>query len=137
MDDDRVLELLKSVHRQVAETRGAKGKPVRTEAPPIPHAALPELDPRNPIFQSWNTYRREVGGLIGRGLEGIWIVIKDSEILGLYPAARFALTAVLRESQDARDTILIKQIRAVEPASTLTQLNLRCKSSPLPLAKTA
>jgi hypothetical protein len=98
---------------------------------------LPEHQPDNPVFRPWNKYRQVVADLLAKGFEGFWLVIRDDEILGIYPAARLALAAVSAESAETLERTLIKQLLEHEPVSTLESLKSRCTGTPFPLAKTA
>jgi hypothetical protein len=137
--DDPTLALVKAIHRKEIERLRSLGKlplPPWLE-PTIPFAELPELPADNPYHRSWNTYRRLTGEFLSKGLAGFWLAIKGDDILGIYPAARIAAFAFAAEPDDPNDPILIAQIRANEPCSTLERLKTLCPSLPTPLAKTA
>jgi len=137
--DDQGLALVKAINRQEIERHRQAGElgPLPWEEPTIPYTELPELPLENWIYREWNTYRFVVGKYLAVGLEGAWLSIKADSVIGVYPNARMACSAIANEPQEVRDSILIKQVLANERASTLQRLKLRCPSSPIPLAKTA
>ena len=82
--DDKMLALVKEVHRKAIEQLRAEGKYDVPEPPPIPHKELPELPTDHELYCEWNTYRREVVRFLTMGLEGGWLLIKGENVFGFY-----------------------------------------------------
>ena len=135
--NDQHLALVKEVHRKEAERLRALGLFPIPESTTVPFELLPELKTNHPLHRAWNTYRRVAQECLSNGLEGVWLVLKDDQVLGVYPAARLACQAIATEVDDPAAPFLIKQVRKDEPVTTLTRLELSCPSLPMPLGKTA
>jgi hypothetical protein len=50
----------------------------------IPWNELPPAEPGSPLAAEWETYRREIGRLLGEGREGQFVLIKGEEIIGVF-----------------------------------------------------
>jgi hypothetical protein len=109
-----------------APNQATKPGPV-LERPTISHAELPEGRPESPLCQEWNVYRREVGRLLAEGREGAWVVIKGTEVVGIYATWEEARgTAVQRY---LLQPVLVKQVLAREPILRIRGYNLPCPPS--------
>jgi hypothetical protein len=51
----------------------------------IHYTQLPPSQPGSPIATEWDTYRREASRLLNEGHEGKWVLIKGTEIIGIWP----------------------------------------------------
>ena len=78
----------------------------------IPYTELPE-DKDGPIATEWNLYRQEVGRLLATGHEGRWVLIKGSEIIGIWDSREEAKDVALQRY--LLQPVLIRQILAQEP----------------------
>jgi hypothetical protein len=78
----------------------------------IPHTELPE-DKDSPIAVEWNLYRREVGRLLAEGHEGKWVLIKGSEIIGIWDSREEAKAVTLERY--LLQPVLLRQILGREP----------------------
>jgi hypothetical protein len=75
--------LVEAMHREAVERLRAQALPP-AEAPTIHYTELPEASPDSPLYQAWNTYRREVGRLLAERQEGKFVLVKDDAVIGLY-----------------------------------------------------
>ena len=53
--------------------------------PTIHYTQLPAVPLDDPIYRECQTFRRELPRLLAEGHEGEWALIKEDEIIGLYP----------------------------------------------------
>src|SRR5436305_1752930 len=83
------------------------------ERPTIHYSELAPAAPGSQLAAECETYRREVGRLIGEGHEGKWVLIKGDEIIGIFDAERQALE--VRAERFFRQPVLVRQILAREP----------------------
>src|SRR5438132_7740434 len=92
----------------------------------IHYAELPEALPGEDFFQEWNTYRREIAGLLAQGHEGQYVLIKGTEIIGIYSdwktAREFGLALFMHEP------FFVHPIRTEEPPLRIRGLNYPCLS---------
>ena len=78
--DDQHRALAKAIHQEEIDQLWQTGQlPLQPPDPATVHyTELPMFPSDNMFFHEWQTYRRKVGNLIADGLEGKWVVIKDS-----------------------------------------------------------
>jgi hypothetical protein len=76
-------ELVEKVHREAWEHYRQQPEPP-DEPLTIHYTEMAEAAPGSPLYQEWNTYRREVGRLLAEGHAGRHILIKDEQIIGLW-----------------------------------------------------
>lgn len=57
----------------------------------IHYTELPASEPGTPLDVEWETYRREAGRLLAEGNEGRHVLIKGTEILGIWDSHEDAL----------------------------------------------
>jgi hypothetical protein len=85
-------ELVRRLHaEEVARVYRERAAFPPTENPGIPHTELWEANPESPLFEEWNTYRREVGRLLCEGRQGQFVLIEGEQVIGLYAVEREAL----------------------------------------------
>ncbi len=85
------------------------------ELPTIPYTELPPSKPDAALAEEWEFYRREAGRLLAEGYEGKHILIKGSEILGMWDTDEEAYEFALQRFLIPRQDFMIHQIRAREP----------------------
>ncbi len=91
----------------------------------VHYTQLAPTRPDSPLATEWETYRREVGRLLAEGHEGKFVLIKGTEIVGLYDTQEAARdVGVQRYLLEAH---LIHQVRTEEPI-----LRIRGHNLPLP-----
>lgn len=78
------------VHREFMERNPP---PPPREPPTIHYTELPPSRPGDTLAEEWETYRREVGRLLAEGNEGRYILIKGSEIIGIWATQKEAFAA--------------------------------------------
>jgi hypothetical protein len=116
--------LVEAMHREAVERlRGQSLPPVET--PTIHYTELPEASPDSPLYQAWNTYRREVGRLLAEGQEGKFALIKDEVVIGLYDTWDAARAAGLQRY--LLSPFLVHQVQSREPILRLRGYNLPCR----------
>ncbi len=71
--------------------------------------------PGSPLEEEWETYRRQVERLIQEGNEGKHVLIKGTEILGVYSSHSEALEEGYRPFLLQREPFLVHQIQTFEP----------------------
>jgi hypothetical protein len=79
----------------------------------IPYTQLPDSEPGSVLAEEWDVYRREVGRLLSEGHEGRFVLIKGSDIIGLYDTWQEARAESVRRY--LLGPSLTKQILANEP----------------------
>jgi hypothetical protein len=106
------------------------------DPPTIHYTELPPAAPGSQLAAEWETYRREVARLIAEGHEGKWVLIKQDDIIGIFPDQGTAVQEGYLQFQ--RDGFLIHKIQQYE---RLRRPSLRffqsCPPSALPLRQTA
>jgi hypothetical protein len=88
----RLDELTDRLHREAAAQAGQAPLPPAA-APTVHFTELPEAKPDSPLYQEWNTYRREVGRLLAEGSEGRHVLIKGEQVIGLWDTHDAAMMA--------------------------------------------
>ncbi|HZY90039.1 MAG TPA: hypothetical protein VFE78_34780 [Gemmataceae bacterium] len=116
--------LVEAMHREAVERLRAQPLPP-AEQPTIHHAELPEASPDSPLYQAWNTYRREVGRLLAEGQEGRFVLIKDNVVFGLFDTWDKARMAGLQRY--LLSPFLVHQVQRREPVLRLRGYNLPCR----------
>jgi hypothetical protein len=117
--------LVEELHRRTAETLLAAPAATAARAG-IHYTQLPPAKPGEPLFQEWNTYRREVGRLLNDGQGGRYVLIKSDAVIGIYDAWDAAREAGLKRY--LLEPFLVHPIRAEEPHVRVRGLNLPCPS---------
>ena len=84
-----------------------------TSTQTIPYTELPNVLPDDALFQEWNTYRKELPRLLAEGNEGKFILLKGSQIIGLYESLDAAYRAGLQRF--LLQPFMLHQIRSREP----------------------
>jgi hypothetical protein len=80
----------------------------------IHYTHLPPSSPGSPLHEEWEFYRREVGRLLAEGHEGRHVLIKGSEIIGIYDTRDEALAEGSRRYFLQRQPYLAHEIRELE-----------------------
>src|SRR5262249_54811440 len=101
----------------------------------IHHSQLQLASPDESLFQEWNTYCREVNKLLSEGLEGKFVLIKETAIIGVFDSEDDALEEGNRRF--LRNPFLIQQIREFEPLLRIRGFNMPCQRLVIPSAKSA
>jgi len=52
--------------------------------PCIHYTELPDVPPDDRYFHEWNTFRRELPRLLAEGNEGSFVLLKGTEIIGIF-----------------------------------------------------
>jgi hypothetical protein len=94
--------------------------------PGIHYTDLPEAQRDEPFCNEWNTYRENVGGLLAEGREGLYVLIKANNIIGVYDTWETAQQQGLMLSLS--EPFFVHEIRAEEPHLRLRGLNLPWRS---------
>jgi hypothetical protein len=94
---------------------------IDSTGPTIPYTELPDVPVNDPLYHEWNTYRRELPGLLAEGHEGKFVLIKGESILGLFSTLDDAMIAGY--ARFLREPFRVQQVRSKEP---LIRLPLRC-----------
>jgi hypothetical protein len=89
-------DLVARVHREAWERYRQQPPPPPKERPTIHYTELPPAKPGEELAEEWETYRREVGRLLAEGNEGRYILIKGSEIIGIWDDEEDALTTAYK-----------------------------------------
>ena len=79
----------------------------------IHYTELSEAPPGEELSGEWNTHRREVGRLLAEGHAGKFVLIKESQIIGLYDTWDAARKAGLRLY--LMEPFMVHEVRAEEP----------------------
>src|SRR5690348_3978022 len=79
----------------------------------VHYTELPPARPGEPLYEEYETYRREAGRLLAEGNEGKWIVIKGEEIIGIWETEEEAYGVRLKKY--LRQDCLMTQILTREP----------------------
>src|SRR4051812_32440103 len=78
-------ELVEKIFREACDSQRDNPPPPRERPRGVHYTQLGELEPGSPLYREWNTYRREVGRLLAEGCEGESVLIRGTEIVGIYP----------------------------------------------------
>jgi hypothetical protein len=81
-------DLVVRVHQRF---RQQQPPPPLLEPPTIHYTELPPSKPGDALAEEWETYRREVGRLLAEGQEGRHILIKGSQIIGIWDTHKEAM----------------------------------------------
>lgn len=76
-------------------------------------AQLHDAPPGSPVATEWNFYRRIIGRLLEDGHEGKWLLIREEELVGIWPTLAEANT--VRLERYPQQPVLMKQILTQEP----------------------
>ncbi len=94
--------------------------------PTIHYTQLEDFPPDDPLYNEWNTCRRELPRLIAEGHEGKFVLVKGAEIIGLYPSYLEANAEGCRRF--LTEPFLIHEIQTEIPLLRLSLLALSCLS---------
>ena len=86
---------------------------IPTERPTIPYTELKELPPGHDLCREWNTYLKELPRLLAEGKEGKFVLIKGTEIFGLFDSWGEARSVGLERF--LLQPMLVHEIRARVP----------------------
>src|SRR5262249_48308674 len=89
--------------------RNAQGERV------LHYTQLVPATPGSPLAEEWECYRREVGRLLAEGYEGRFVLIKGSEIIGIWDDENDARNEGARRYFLLRQGYLVHQIQEWEP----------------------
>jgi hypothetical protein len=92
----RERALVEQAHREVIEQGRVEPLPPTEPMRGVHYTELPKAKPGEPMAEEWNTYRREVGRWLAEGLEGRHVLIKGTEIVGIYASSEEAEEAGLK-----------------------------------------
>lgn len=122
--DENGRALVEAMHREAVER--LRGQPLPPAEPPTIHyTELPEASPDSPLHQAWNTYRQEVGRLLAEGQEGMFVLVKDDAVIGLYDTWDAAREAGLQRY--LLSPFLVHQVQTREPVLRVRGYNLPCR----------
>ena len=112
VDAERLIQLeTEALLKALARPKSPEPPPLKR--PTIHYTELPEDTSNSPNSQEWNFYRREVGRLLAEGQEGMWLLIKGEEIIGIWETQEEALQAAREKYPEQH--VLIHQILTCEP----------------------
>jgi hypothetical protein len=123
---ERILEeeargraLVEQSHREAVERFRTQPPLPPPEPQTVHYLEQPEPRPDDLLFAEWTTYRREAGRLLAEGKEGRYLLIKGTEIVGIWDTHEDASA----EGYDrfGHQPFLVHQLREREPV-------LRCIS---------
>jgi hypothetical protein len=109
-------------HRKASEQRPIPVGPAPGTPRGVHHTELREAEPGEPLAEEWNTYRQEVGRLLAEGLEGRHLLIKGTEIIGIYDTSEEAMAVGLERY--LLQPFFVHPIRTEEPYLRLRGINL-------------
>lgn len=132
-----MIELVKSQFPQaLANAAESLAEAERHRAPSSFHySELEKADPNEPLGREWNTYLREVGGLVARGDEGKFALIKGDVVFGVFETMDAA-----RDEGHRRfglEAFMTQPILEYEPNLRVRGINLPWPNSAIPLRKLA
>ena len=113
--------LTASNHRDAGNNHLAACPPL-SEPRGVHYTELPPAKPDEVFYQEWNTYRHEVGRLLAEGLEGRYVVIEGTEVIGIFATWEAARAIALTRSPTK--PCFVHSIRAVEPYLRIRGINL-------------
>jgi hypothetical protein len=122
-ENDRTLA--EAIHRRAMDESRELSMPA-VQPPGIPYSELATSTPGDVFFDEWNTYCREIGRLLAEGLQGRYVAIKGSEIVGIYDTWHAAREAGLKRFLP--EPFFVHPIRAEEPFLRVRGINLPCPS---------
>ena len=105
-------DLVARIHREACEYYRQHPPPPPPEPPTIHYTELPASRPGEALAEEWETYRREVGRLLAEGNEGRYILIKNTQIIGIWDKREEAFATADR--QFPLQPILVHQIQERE-----------------------
>ncbi len=94
--------------------------------PAIHYMDLPAAEAGAPLAQEWDIYRREVGRLLAEGHQGRHVVIKGTQIIGIFDTWQEAREAGLKLFR--LEPFFVHPIRDREPFLRIRGVNLPCPS---------
>jgi hypothetical protein len=100
--------------------------PGPVEPPTIHHTELPEDTSGGCGSTEWNFYRGAVGRLLAEGHEGRWVLIKDTDIVGIWDTEAEARTVAV--AHYLMQPVLIHQILVREPLRRAPTFLYRCRN---------
>lgn len=92
----------------------------------VPATEFPAAAPGDSLATAWETYRAAVSQLLAADLEGKFVLIKGSHILGTYDSWAEARQAGLR--QFLTEPFLVQQVRCNEPVLRIRVFSLPCRA---------
>lgn len=105
-------DLVARVHREAWERYRQQPPPPPKERPTIHYTELPPAKPGEEFAEEWETYRREVGRLLAEGNEGRYILIKGSQIIGIWDTQKEAFAVA--DQRLPLQSFFVHQIRERE-----------------------
>jgi hypothetical protein len=112
--------LTKSSQRDAGNNHPPTCAPL-SQARGVHYTELPPAKPDEVFYQEWNTYRHEVGRLLAEGLQGRFVLIDGTEIVGIFETWEAARAIALTRSPSAPS--FVHAIRAVEPYLRIRGIN--------------
>jgi len=128
-EKQRQRSLVEQVHREAIEQGRVEPLPPHEPIRGVHYTELPEAKPGEPLAEEWNTYRREVGRWLAEGLEGRHVLIKGTEILGIYDTSEEARKVGLQRY--LLQPFFVHPIRPEEPYLRIRGINHPWPSSRL------
>jgi hypothetical protein len=128
-EQQRQRALVEQVFREAREQGRLQPPPPLEPVRGVHYTELPEAKPGNPLAAEWNTYRREIARWLGEGLEGRHVLIKDTEILGIFDTDEAARSEGLKRF--LLQPFLMHPIRTEEPYVRIRGINFPWPTSRL------
>jgi hypothetical protein len=129
-EKQRQRAAVEQVHREAIVQGRLQHLPPPEPPRGVHYTELPEAKPGEPLAAEWNTYRREVGRWLAEGLEGRHVLIKGTEILGIYDTDEEAREVGLQRY--LLQPFFVHPIRSEEPYVRIRGINYPWPTSPLP-----
>jgi hypothetical protein len=90
-EEERGRALVEQLHREAVERSWTEPPLPPPEPQTIHYLDQPEPRPGDLLFAEWTTYRREAGRLLKEGKEGLYLLIKGDEVVGMWPTHEDAM----------------------------------------------
>jgi hypothetical protein len=100
----------------------------------IHYTELPPSPPGSAIATEWDTYRREAGRLLKEGHEGKWVLVKGTQIVGMWDSEKEAYQESLKRY--LLQPALVHQILEWEPTIRGPIGFFLCRNLPFPWGRT-
>jgi hypothetical protein len=112
---------IEQIHREAVEQYRLNPPPPVERPRGVHYTELLEAKPDQPLAEEWNTYRREVGRLLAEGQEGRHVLIKGSEIVGIFDSLDEAHGEGVKRY--LLQPFLVHTIRTEEPCLRIRGIN--------------
>jgi hypothetical protein len=127
-------ELVAKLHREAIEL--CRQTPLQSAAVSrLHHSELADLPESSPIYEEWQTYRRELPRLLGEGHAGRFVLVKGDRIVDILATSEEAET--VGRANYFFQPFLVQQIRECEPVLQIRGLSLPWRTCTFQSQRTA